>query len=434
MLTTLLVTGSANTSALALGQTEYVYDVFRWDRPQETGIYTYTSGQQEVKVTDDHVYGQVFAQGDWLYYMKIDEIEYRSGNAQRGELYKIKRDGTARTKLLQGEITSMSVEGDFIFYTRYDSANSDYSIYKMKLDGSAVVNVSTDRSFGLQVANGWIYYVNVSDSTYLYRMKTDGTEKTKWIDAKFGNLGEDSFFHVAGDAVMYTAFTEEGHGTFLVKGDGTGKVELDIENAKLRKVIGNKLYFTSHAEDFDINRPAFLYTVGLDGQGMKKVAAVLPARAGATFIDTSDHSIIYRTGAGQIIKVVEQGRVESAYDISSDHRGITVRIDGLLQTYDQPPVTINDRTMVPLRSIFEALGAEIHWDADTSTVKAVKGGTTVSLQIGAVIALKNGNPIELDTAAQIVGGRSMVPVRFVAEALGADVSWDGGTQTVYIYR
>lgn len=112
---------------------------------------------------------------------------------------------------------------------------------------------------------------------------------------------------------------------------------------------------------------------------------------------------------------------------------IKVLINSVPQTFPQPPVMINNRVMVPLRGIFEALGAEVKWDPQTQAVKATKGSTTIELKIGDSTAYKNGQSVTLEPPPQIVNGSTMVPVRFVSEALGAEVKWDGATQTVNIF-
>ncbi|OPY55859.1 MAG: hypothetical protein A4E55_02447 [Pelotomaculum sp. PtaU1.Bin035] len=66
------------------------------------------------------------------------------------------------------------------------------------------------------------------------------------------------------------------------------------------------------------------------------------------------------------------------------------------------------------------------------SVKAAKGNTTIQLKIGDSTAYKNGRPVRLDPPAQILNGSTMVPVRFVSEALGAEVKWDEAAQTVRI--
>lgn len=112
--------------------------------------------------------------------------------------------------------------------------------------------------------------------------------------------------------------------------------------------------------------------------------------------------------------------------------GINVTIDGKAQTYDVMPVIVDSRTLVPMRGIFEALGAEITWDDATKTVTGKKGDVIVELQIGNTVAKLNGKDITLDVPASIVSSRTMVPVRFISESLGCSVDWIGDTKTVVI--
>ncbi len=111
---------------------------------------------------------------------------------------------------------------------------------------------------------------------------------------------------------------------------------------------------------------------------------------------------------------------------------IKITIDGTQQSFDQMPVMVNDRVLVPMRGIFEALGAEVSWDDATQTASGVKDGKTVSLAIGSTNATVNGAAVTLDVPAQLVNDRTMVPVRFISESLGAQVDWDDASQTVII--
>ena len=111
---------------------------------------------------------------------------------------------------------------------------------------------------------------------------------------------------------------------------------------------------------------------------------------------------------------------------------ISVLLNGQLLEFVQPPVLIDGRTLVPLRAIFEAMGANIDWDDETLTVTSVRDDITVTLQIGSNVLVRNGEEIPLDVPAQLVNGRTMVPARAVAESFGAEVGWDGSTHTVII--
>ena len=112
--------------------------------------------------------------------------------------------------------------------------------------------------------------------------------------------------------------------------------------------------------------------------------------------------------------------------------GIKVTLDGKLLAFDVPPQIVNGRTLVPLRVIFEALGASVDWNSNTRTVTAVRDNTTVILKINSNILSKNGVPVSLDVPAQLIGGRTMVPARAIAEAFGDKVEWIGSAQTVKI--
>ena len=96
------------------------------------------------------------------------------------------------------------------------------------------------------------------------------------------------------------------------------------------------------------------------------------------------------------------------------------------------PQSIGGRVLIPLRAVVEALGAEVKWNAATQTVLGRKGDREFTLPIGSRTARVNGATVNLDVPAQILSGNTMVPLRFVAEALGADVNWNAPQQLVAI--
>ncbi|MBE7046861.1 MAG: hypothetical protein E7396_05530 [Ruminococcaceae bacterium] len=111
---------------------------------------------------------------------------------------------------------------------------------------------------------------------------------------------------------------------------------------------------------------------------------------------------------------------------------ITVTINGEEKAFDATPVIINDRTLVPMRGIFEAFGATIEWDGATQSVTATVAGSKIVLQVGKVVAMVNGQYVDLDAPARLIEGHTMVPVRFIAETLGCEVNWEDATRTVVI--
>ncbi len=111
---------------------------------------------------------------------------------------------------------------------------------------------------------------------------------------------------------------------------------------------------------------------------------------------------------------------------------ITVTLDGEKIEFDVPPQIINERTMVPVRAIFEAIGASVDWIQETQTVISDMGDTHITLTIDEPVMYVNGEPKELDTPAMIIDERTLVPARAISEAYGLKVDWIQETQTVVI--
>lgn len=111
---------------------------------------------------------------------------------------------------------------------------------------------------------------------------------------------------------------------------------------------------------------------------------------------------------------------------------VKIMIDGEMQVFDASPMVSNSSTLVPLRGVFEKLGAEVKWDQKTKTVTIVKLESKIELTVGSSLATVNGKKAQLQEPAQLVDNRTLVPLRFVAESLSAKVVWDGKTRTVSI--
>lgn len=109
---------------------------------------------------------------------------------------------------------------------------------------------------------------------------------------------------------------------------------------------------------------------------------------------------------------------------------VTVVIDGQPMNFTQPPIERAGRVFVPLRGIFEQLGASVVYS--NGQINATAHGRTVSLTIGSTNATVAGQPATLDVAPFIVGSTTFVPLRFISQALGASVNWNDSTSTVTI--
>lgn len=117
----------------------------------------------------------------------------------------------------------------------------------------------------------------------------------------------------------------------------------------------------------------------------------------------------------------------------SANQTISVYMNNEKINFDVEPMLVNGRTMVPMRAMFEKLGAEVSWDNATNTATAFKDTTYVSITIGSLFMDTFLEPIKLDAPAMIVDGRPLIPLRAVSEAFNYEVKWDGSTSTVNIY-
>ncbi|CAG7630014.1 hypothetical protein PAESOLCIP111_03158 [Paenibacillus solanacearum] len=99
-------------------------------------------------------------------------------------------------------------------------------------------------------------------------------------------------------------------------------------------------------------------------------------------------------------------------------------------TLDAPPVLVRDTTMVPLRFIGESLGAKIAWDAATKNITLTNGTDRIALKLDQTYATINGKRVLLEQPAVLMGDTTMVPLRFIAEAIKLDVAFDADRQSI----
>jgi hypothetical protein len=108
-----------------------------------------------------------------------------------------------------------------------------------------------------------------------------------------------------------------------------------------------------------------------------------------------------------------------------DRDTMTISVDGKPVLFQGPgPRRKMGRVLVPLRGIFERMGAHVKWDDDSQTVFADRNDVQVELSIGSNNATLNGRAVLMDVPAQLIDGSTFVPLRFVSESLGARVNWD----------
>ena len=112
---------------------------------------------------------------------------------------------------------------------------------------------------------------------------------------------------------------------------------------------------------------------------------------------------------------------------------VTVTINGQPVTFaDQGPTIVNGRTLVPVAGVFQALGFNVHWDGDTRQVALTRAGDSIIITIDSNTFTANNISHSLDVPAQIIGGRTMLPIAGVLRSAGYNVDWHEATSTVLI--
>ena len=113
-------------------------------------------------------------------------------------------------------------------------------------------------------------------------------------------------------------------------------------------------------------------------------------------------------------------------------KSVKTYVNGKEPKFDVPPVVESGRTLVPFRAIAEALDAEVGYDAKKKQVTVTRGDTDIVLTLGSKTALVNGKAVTLDVPGKVKNNRVLVPLRFLSEALQAEVKWDAETSSAII--
>ncbi|MDD6483021.1 MAG: copper amine oxidase N-terminal domain-containing protein [Clostridiales bacterium] len=202
-----------------------------------------------------------------------------------------------------------------------------------------------------------------------------------------------------------------------------GQFDIEINNAS---VSGNKVY-AAYDEDWDTES---IGTVRMKGE------ITLTLCDNGIWYDWTSQQI-----QSQTVTSVFGDFLTNPYfryrTISESNASVI--FNGTKMEFEQNPIMINDRLMIPMRAMFETLGKTVTWDGERLSVTASDNNKEIYIRITypymRVLDInipENTKTVELDVAPVLYRGNTMVPVRAVSEAFGAEVTWDGNTNTVYI--
>ena len=118
--------------------------------------------------------------------------------------------------------------------------------------------------------------------------------------------------------------------------------------------------------------------------------------------------------------------------VSEFDKGIKIIYNNCYLSFENPPVIENDRTLIPMRFLFEQMGADVSWDETTNTATVSKASDVVSFSIDNLTATVNAQPKTMDVPARLINDKTYIPLRFLSEELGYTVEWDEEANTVII--
>ncbi|MBQ4110500.1 MAG: copper amine oxidase N-terminal domain-containing protein [Clostridia bacterium] len=308
----------------------------------------------------------------------------------------------------------------------------------------------------------------------------DKPDDTKWHEIPYSYLKENYSltYEDSGDRRYWTCrfgINETGYRKFMLKVNGyetdfftyatlyenTNNASYDKEPPYEVKIMWqnvldrNAVTLNGDDCDDDIVIQGFAY----DNVGIKKVTLYyegieITSSYGNSVEATVQKSALH-SGNNEFFVIAEDTAGNTAYSLSKyividNAKPIDVTVNGNYVNFDVPPQVINGRTMIPIRAVTEALGGDVWWDESTNTavitsynkVKMVE--RTCYIQIGsdsmrwedagAVLNGGNAGTEWLDSPAVTIDGRTLVPIRAIAEVLGYTVDWNESTQTVSIYN
>jgi hypothetical protein len=323
----------------------------------------------------------------------------------------------------------------------------------------------TDRAYCVQQTEDKGYILVGSTDSFgagaqdVYLVKTDAKGKMIW-EKTYGSPSNDEGYSVqqtldGGYIITGRTFTQgnQGYDLYLLKTDATGNIEWEKTFGGNGWEAGKHLGLTSDggyiisgwtnsfgSENYDaylLRTDALgnqLWETTLGGTGDEEAHAVQQTRdQGYIIAGWSNSFAPKRPWSFDYNKLNNDNQLYLVKMGPDSNIGIRILINNRAMLFQVPPIIKEGRMLVPFRAIAEAMGATVGWEPNTRTVSLTRDAQTVKLQIGEKTALVNENPIDLDVPAEIIDGYTLVPLRFIGQALNAKVDWDEPTKTVSIY-
>ena len=339
---------------------------------------------------------------------------------------------------IDGQLVTITIDGaDYTFGLAEDVELGDIAV------GDAVSVTSTSS----------LMTKDIKPATSISKTETAHTDELVTVsynryEATVGAVGEGTVDAAIGDMVV-TFATTDNTAIYTIDGEKTDTVK---EGDKVI-ILSTSTLMTKDIKEAaaivitndEANASVYLDTFKMTEEGLLSAdGELIVAMEGAEKYDGKKLLVFYDFATMSIpaitnpIKVVElEAEAEDSHKVSVSFKvgDSTLTINGEAVTVETPYVVGTGVTLVPIRVISEAFGAEVNWDGETKTVTVSCGECKVIVTVGSKTALVNGEEKTLEEAPELTdGGFSMIPLRFISESLGATVGYDNETAQITVVK
>ena len=347
---------------------------------------------------------------------------------------------------VDGQVTSGYNTYSGVAADTYFFPDSDSQLALMKADKEVYL---IKKTITVEIAD-WDYGDEPNEPVVKTISGDDVDVKSENCFYKLTSAGEDTYSNVVPEAPgKYTLKVVVGEAVGFDNFEIRTKEIVDDDNVD-KNVSSRPKKYTVTVEDAENGtvessrtkaskgKTVTLTTDPAEGYEVKGIVVETKEGKEVEVTDKGEGRFTFKMPAANVIVSVDFAKAAVSDDVQVEEY-ILLTIDSVIAwvfdeyvANDVPPVIRNERTMLPARFVAEALGGVVTWDEADQKVTIVKGKDTIEIFIGEPFATVNGTPVELDCAAYIENGRTYLPIRFIAENMGATVTWDAAEKTVKI--
>lgn len=241
--------------------------------------------------------------------------------------------------------------------------------------------------------------------------------------AYFDNvMNETNNYALTANSSLFESYSAITQNPWFIQGNSSSALSF----AKMPDVFetGKISTFMTYVHTYGAEEPKVNYFVDGNFYSSRDYA---PYTCNISFDTPGKHTVKVTASSGDNVLCEREYTVWISNEIS-------IAVNDMKILSDVPPILVNDRTLVPVRLIAESLGAEVSWNEAAQEVTIKKGSDIIKMKIGESIIMKNGVSSAIDIASQVMDGRTMLPVRAVAEALSCKIDWVDGQNLVSILK